>query len=32
MKAINDQDKFTKMEREAIYKFTAGLMLTKVTI
>ena len=32
MKAINDQDKFTKMEREAIYKFTAGLMLTKVNL
>ena len=32
MKAINDQDKFTKMEREAIYKFTAGLMLTKVDL
>ena len=32
MKAINDQDQFTKIEREAIYKFTAGLMLTKVAL
>ena len=29
MKAINDQDKFTRIEREAIYKFSAGLILTK---
>jgi len=32
MKAINDQDKFTRIEREAIYKFTAGLMLTKIDL
>ena len=32
MKAINDQDQFTKIEIEAIYKFTAGLMLTKVAL
>ena len=32
MKAINDQDQFTKIEREAIYKFTAGLMLTKLAL
>ena len=32
MKAINDQDQFTKIEREAIYKFTAGLMLTRVAL
>jgi len=32
MKAINDQDQFTKIEREAIYKFTAGIMLTKVAL
>ena len=30
MKAIYDQDKFTKLEREAIYKFSGGIMLTKV--
>ena len=32
MKAINDQDKFTRIEREAIYKFTAGLMMTKIDL
>ncbi len=32
MKAINNQDQFTRIEREAIYKFTAGIMLTKVAL
>ena len=28
MKAILEQDKFTKLEREAIYKYTGGIILT----
>ena len=32
MKAIYDQDKFTKLEREAIYKYAGGLMLTKMEL